>query len=61
MPKAVAYHKRSHSCRFMIGHSLGRMGGHGLGTSHDEQLVCCASTMPAYQAQIIINTMAVGV
>ena len=26
-PKAVAYHKQSHDCRFMIGHSLGRMGG----------------------------------
>ena len=25
-PKAVAYHKQSHYCRFMIGHSLGRMG-----------------------------------
>ena len=24
-PKAVAYHEQSHYCRFMIGHSLGRM------------------------------------
>ena len=24
-PKAVAYHKQSHYCEFMIGHSLGRM------------------------------------
>ena len=24
-PKAVAYHVQSHYCRFMIGHSLGRM------------------------------------
>ena len=26
-PKAVTYHKQSHYCRFMIGHSPGRMGG----------------------------------
>ena len=26
-PKAVTYHEQSHYCRFMIGHSLGRMGG----------------------------------
>ena len=25
-PKAVTYHEQSHYCRFMIGHSLGRMG-----------------------------------
>ena len=24
-PKAVTYHEQSHYCRFMIGHSLGRM------------------------------------
>ena len=24
-PKAVPYHQQSHYCRFMIGHSLGRM------------------------------------
>ena len=24
-PKAVTYHEQSHCCRFMIGHSLGRM------------------------------------
>ena len=24
-PKAVAYHEQPHYCRFMIGHSLGRM------------------------------------
>ena len=26
-PKAVTYHEQSHYCRYMIGHSLGRMGG----------------------------------
>ena len=39
-PKAVTYHEQSRYCRFMIGHSLGRMGtkamclfmiGHSLG------------------------------
>ena len=37
-PKAVTYHEQSHYCKFMIGHSLGRMGhycrftiGHSLG------------------------------
>ena len=31
-PKAVTYHEQSHYCRFMIGHSLGRVGGHRRGT-----------------------------
>ena len=33
-PKPVTYHEQSHYCRFMIGHSLGRMeiwGGHRRG------------------------------
>ena len=25
-PKAVTYHEQSHNCRFVMGHSLGRMG-----------------------------------
>ena len=30
-PKAVTYHKQSHYCRFMIGHSLGRMEAVNIG------------------------------
>ena len=51
-PKAVTYHEQSHYCRFMIGHSLGRMGvqrrartGEGALKSSSAVAGCCAVCM----------------
>ena len=46
-PKAVTYHEQPHYCRFMIGHSLGRMEGRlGRADSMVACSPCCALGWP---------------